>query len=175
MQPLPGRECGGCTACCVIPAIDSPELQKPPGVPCVHCELTQGCRIYAERPAPCRTFECGWRVLPFIPDDLRPDLSGILTIPDDDAPSGYADTSAIKFIVTGDETALTQINFLECVAGLIYARVPTYLATPLAPTHALAETLLNEKLAEAVETRNAKAMTEILLRVMAALKSAPRA
>jgi hypothetical protein len=55
---LPGRGCGSCTLCCKLLAID--EIDKPRGAWCRHCDIGRGCRIYAERPGPCREFHCGY-------------------------------------------------------------------------------------------------------------------
>ena len=171
MQPIPGRECGGCTQCCIVPPIDAPEFQKPPGVVCAHCTPGIGCRIYSTRPAPCRAFECGWRLLPIIPGDLRPDLSGILAVADEGAvPPGYRDMTAIKFIITGGVEALQRTSFLECLAGLIHARAPVFLAVPGPPGYFFAKVFLNDKLADAVANRDAKAMAETLVSAMVTLQ-----
>jgi Fe-S-cluster containining protein len=50
------RACGDCTLCCKFMAIE--ELEKRAGAWCVHCEPGTGCRIYAQRPGECRTFDC---------------------------------------------------------------------------------------------------------------------
>lgn len=174
MQPLPGRACGGCTQCCLVLPLSAPDFFKQSGVWCQHCEPGVGCRIYETRPAPCVTFQCGWRVLPFLPDDLRPDQSGILTVADeDDIPPGYLDMSAVKFVITGGREVLERTSFLECLAGLIHAGAPTFLAVPGPPGHFFAKAFLNEKLKPAVEARNAKAMTEALASIMALLQSGP--
>lgn len=65
-----GRTCGTCTQCCKALAIR--ELDKPANRWCSHCEPGAGCRIYGDRPDPCRRFACGWLVHP-LPDELRPD------------------------------------------------------------------------------------------------------
>jgi hypothetical protein len=54
----PGRECGDCTLCCKVMAIE--ELAKPAGSWCPHCKPGRGCLIYADRPAECRAFSCLW-------------------------------------------------------------------------------------------------------------------
>lgn len=74
---VPGRNCGGCTACCSVMAIDKPEIQKEAGVLCRHCE--NGCTIYDTRPALCRDYQCGWRQLSILDESWRPDLSGVFT------------------------------------------------------------------------------------------------
>ncbi len=77
LKLVPGRECGACTACCVVLAIDDPALTKPAGTACQNCTGT-GCGIYASRPETCREFVCEWRRLTLLDEDWRPDLSGVL-------------------------------------------------------------------------------------------------
>jgi len=72
-----GRQCGDCKVCCIVPPIDGPEMQKQTNAPCRH-RSQGGCDIYEKRPAPCRTYFCGWRRLAFLDDDWRPDKSGVL-------------------------------------------------------------------------------------------------
>jgi hypothetical protein len=56
----PGRECGDCTLCCKVMAIE--QLAKPASSWCPHCKPGHGCRIYPERPDECRSFNCLWLV-----------------------------------------------------------------------------------------------------------------
>jgi hypothetical protein len=74
---LPDRSCGDCTACCTELTVDTPEFAKPAGTPCVHLS-GQGCGIHAVRPRICRTWFCAWRRVASLPDDARPDRSGLL-------------------------------------------------------------------------------------------------
>lgn len=74
---LPDRACGDCTMCCTVLTVDTPDFQKPPGTPCVHL-ASHGCSIHAERPHICRTWFCAWRRIAAMPDEARPDRSGIL-------------------------------------------------------------------------------------------------
>jgi hypothetical protein len=69
------RVCGPCTICCLHYAV--PEIAKPAGEWCRHC-TDAGCGIHATRPQPCRNFECFWLMDESFPEDLRPDLSGIV-------------------------------------------------------------------------------------------------
>jgi hypothetical protein len=57
-----GRECGSCTLCCKLIAVNEGELNKPAGVWCPHCKIGNGCTIYATRPQACRTWTCMWLV-----------------------------------------------------------------------------------------------------------------
>lgn len=74
---LPDRSCGDCTACCTELTVDTPEFAKPAGTPCIHLS-GQGCGIHAVRPRICRTWFCAWRRVASLPDDARPDRSGLL-------------------------------------------------------------------------------------------------
>ena len=74
---LPDRECGACTACCTELTVDTPEFAKPAGTPCIHLS-GQGCGIHAVRPRICRTWFCAWRRVASLPNEARPDRSGLL-------------------------------------------------------------------------------------------------
>jgi hypothetical protein len=71
------RACGDCTVCCTVLTVDAPDLVKPAGSPCVHLSAG-GCGIHAVRPGICRTWFCAWRRDAGLPDDARPDRSGLL-------------------------------------------------------------------------------------------------
>ena len=75
---LSERECGGCTLCCTLLGVN--ELSKPAGQQCVFEDRGRGCRIYAERPQVCRSFQCLWLRDPaLLPnDDQRPDRSHVV-------------------------------------------------------------------------------------------------
>jgi hypothetical protein len=55
-------------------------LGKPAGAWCPDCAIGQGCRIYANRPAECRTFACGWLVDPKLGEEWRPSRSRIMLV-----------------------------------------------------------------------------------------------
>ena len=74
---LAGRACGDCTACCTVLTVDTPDFRKPAGTPCTHL-ASQGCGIHAVRPPICRSWFCGWRRVAGLPDEARPDRSGLL-------------------------------------------------------------------------------------------------
>ena len=170
MAPLPARECGGCTICCAVLPIASEQFDKQAGVLCTHCNEAAGCRIYETRPGPCRAFLCGWRELALIPDDLRPDRSGILVVAgEDEAPPGYRQMPGVKFVILGGKASLEAASFLECLAGLIDARAPTYLGVPGPPGHFFTSTFLNVRLSDAVSRRDGGAMIRLLGEIMDAL------
>lgn len=76
------RKCGTCTLCCKVLGIVA--LSKPANVWCPHCAPRQGCKIYPDRPAECRTFSCGWLIDTSVPDEWRPDKSKLVIFPDED-------------------------------------------------------------------------------------------
>lgn len=87
-HPVEGRECGDCTACCVLPRIQSrPELTslpllpqgKPGYTPCQFLGDGGGCGRYDERPQVCQEFECLWKIGLIAGDDRRrPDNLGLM-------------------------------------------------------------------------------------------------
>lgn len=74
---LPGRECGDCKVCCIVPGIDTREAQKQTNAPCRNL-CAAGCAIYEARPGACRSFHCAWRQLEALDDSWRPDRNGVL-------------------------------------------------------------------------------------------------
>lgn len=71
------RDCGACVTCCRDLNILTPELVKPAFTLCPHC-TGSGCGIYETRPSVCRSWHCLWRWLGALPDELRPDRSGVM-------------------------------------------------------------------------------------------------
>ena len=74
---LSDRACGDCVACCTVLTVDTPEFRKPAGTPCGHL-VSRGCGIHESRPEICRTWFCAWRRVAELPDEARPDRSGLL-------------------------------------------------------------------------------------------------
>jgi Fe-S-cluster containining protein len=74
---LADRTCGDCVACCTVLAVDTPDFQKPAETSCRHV-CSRGCSIHAVRPHICRTWFCAWRRIAKMPDEARPDRSGLL-------------------------------------------------------------------------------------------------
>ena len=75
--------CGTCTACCRVYAI--PELGKPAGEWCRHCDVGVGCKIYTERPNMCVNYSCFWLESQFngvnLPVEMRPDKCKVVFSP----------------------------------------------------------------------------------------------
>jgi hypothetical protein len=57
--------------------VDTPDFSKPAGTPCTYL-TARGCGIHAVRPPICRTWFCAWRRVAAMPDEARPDRSGVL-------------------------------------------------------------------------------------------------
>lgn len=74
---LADRACGDCTACCTVLTVNTPEFKKPVDTPCGYL-CASGCGIHDVRPRICRTWFCAWRRVASMPDEVRPDLSGLL-------------------------------------------------------------------------------------------------
>lgn len=72
---VPDRSCGQCTACCRLLEIEA--LGKPAGILCQH-NTGCACTIYPERPEACARWHCLWRRIGALPEDLRPDRSGVI-------------------------------------------------------------------------------------------------
>jgi len=121
---VPGRDCGGCTACCTVMAVDKPEMQKAAGVPCRHC--ASGCAIYDTRPALCREFYCGWRHLPILDDDWRPDRSGVFV-----ELEPVDDLTGISLVLIGNPLrTVRQGWFIDFVSTGVLGDVPLLLGIP---------------------------------------------
>jgi hypothetical protein len=74
---LADRACGDCAVCCTVLKMDAPDFKKPAGIACEHLAL-HGCGIHAARPDICRSWFCAWRRVANLPDEARPDRSGLL-------------------------------------------------------------------------------------------------
>ena len=76
LELVPGRSCGTCTMCCKLLEIDV--LEKPRGVWCNQCNPKVGCTVYATRPEPCRSFNCGYLRLPGLDERWKPSKAKFL-------------------------------------------------------------------------------------------------
>jgi hypothetical protein len=77
-----GRQCGECTLCCKIMAIE--QLAKPVNSWCPHCKPGRGCLIYASRPNECRTFSCLWLVNDLLDERWKPSKSRLVLTTSED-------------------------------------------------------------------------------------------
>ena len=72
------RTCGDCSECCRLLAIQMEGYYTPQGHWCKYC-TQPGCSIYnSSIPKSCKDYFCGWLQNENIPDNLKPNLSGIV-------------------------------------------------------------------------------------------------
>jgi hypothetical protein len=80
-QIVPGRDCGDCSLCCKIFAVE--ELEKPSWKWCQHCAPGRGgCLAYDDRPKSCRTFMCVWLVDSRFGPEWKPSRSKMIITAD---------------------------------------------------------------------------------------------
>ncbi|SFI34176.1 hypothetical protein SAMN05216525_107190 [Bradyrhizobium sp. Gha] len=76
------RQCGDCTLCCKVMAIEA--LAKPVGRWCTHCKPGRGCAIYAGRPAECEAFTCLWLADGLLDQRWKPSRSKLVVTTSED-------------------------------------------------------------------------------------------
>ena len=161
-QLIPGRDCGSCNVCCVSLTIDDPELQKLQGYRCRNALPDNSCAIYPNRPRTCRDFNCGWRLLKWVRQTLRPDLSGVLVRLHYEL-SAATNTRTLGVIFTFlNRRALKAEGLAESVAAAVAAGVPVYVGVPGPPGYTSGQARINEALLHAVQTRDKPAVLEVL-------------
>ncbi|MGI4977337.1 MAG: hypothetical protein ACRYG6_10380 [Janthinobacterium lividum] len=167
MDLVPDRVCGACTVCCRELTIDDPALRKPAAVPCAHCVPSRGCAVHASRPATCREWHCGWRLLPWLDGALRPDLSGLLVLVEaGDAPG----RGALVFNVVPAEAAagarvLARQGSLDILGALVREDVPVFLGVKDAAGRHGARLPLNAALGTVARGRDGDAVRRAVLRI----------
>ena len=143
---VPGRVCGTCNVCCIVPKIDDPELRKLPGQRCQNALPDGACRIYERRPSTCRDFFCGWRQLPWLDERLRPDRSGIfMRLTQDEALAVGPQQLALMVTVLGRDS-LNAPGLVEAITTAIDAGIDTYLVLPGPPGYTSCRKRLNRAL-----------------------------
>ena len=153
-DPLAGRVCGTCTACCISLAIDDPALRKPAGQPCLHRIEGRGCAIYPSRPGVCRDWLCGWRALDWVGDGLRPDDSGVLIFTPRTPPAEAQGFARALILTILAERGLDAPALPDAVAGAIGRGIAVLLYVPGRPGAGGAQMLVNHLLAPAVAAGN---------------------
>lgn len=124
---VPGRECGDCTACCTFLKIGTPELIKPAGVTCEHCR-DRGCAIYAKRFPVCRGWHCLWKHIPVLPEEARPDRSGVLCGFEQQAvPENVFSRLSVRLIVIDRDKAESSDLFEAMMAMFKQGDLPVWL------------------------------------------------
>jgi len=169
---VPGRECGACNACCVVPLIDSAELTKLSGAVCRHSSAGC-CDIYETRPGVCRRFFCGWRRTALIPDGWRPDISGVfVTLGSEGVPPQFAGAVGVTLtLVANPLKTVRQPWFVDFVANAAARRIPLFLALPGPRGMQAAMLLLNGPEMDDAVRRARGAVKELLERTLKRLTS----
>jgi len=125
-----GRECGDCTVCCTVPAIDDSQIQKKSATTCRHCTQAKGggCGVYDTRLTICRTFHCAWRYLPDMDDRWRPDKSGVFAALDKPDPGALP---PITLMLIGNPLrTLRETWFIDFVRKCALKSRPVFLSLP---------------------------------------------
>ncbi|HYZ63897.1 MAG TPA: YkgJ family cysteine cluster protein [Acetobacteraceae bacterium] len=161
-EVLAGRECGSCNACCVSLTIDDPELQKPQGFRCKNARPDNSCAIYPTRPQTCREFNCGWRLLKWVKQPLRPDRSGVLIRLHSTVSRTTGESRMGVIFTLLNRSSLKAEGLAETVAAAVAADVPVFVSIPGPPGHTSAQARLNDALLHAVQTRDKAAVLEVL-------------
>ncbi len=74
------KSCGSCTKCCEgWLSADIKGHSMYPGKPCFFVEIGKGCTIYKDRPKnPCVEFSCAWKEIEDMPENFKPEISGVI-------------------------------------------------------------------------------------------------
>ncbi len=152
------RNCGDCTACCVLPRISPTEdAFFPQGkrgyTKCSHLKVGGGgCSIYEDRPSLCRDYMCLWRFGVINGDERRrPDNLGIMFTLDDmggrmvveasELWDGAASTESVQYMISIiNKTVEVAIRFYGVPASMSIRENPGYmdkgrLLSQLSKTH----------------------------------------
>ena len=148
------RECGDCSACCVHLTIDQKELQKPAGVACEHLAKPSGCSIYESRPSVCRTWNCAWRILPWLDDSLRPDKAGLIIC------VHRGEKFGLEFLSMGNKKAFFNPKILQIVGACIEGDFPVFISVPTRPGYCSARCHLNVEMKTAAKSHELGQMIE---------------
>ncbi|MBL4881899.1 MAG: hypothetical protein JKX82_11370 [Oleispira sp.] len=141
-----GRECGECTACCVVLLIDDDNFKKPADQVCSNLMAEGGCKIYTKRPSVCQDWYCSWRFMAQLDDDWRPDRSGVLL---------RSDENGIIFQPIRDpKEVLTSARAIELIGGGVAQGIPMSMSIPTKNGCRSYGMSLNEPLEAAVQSRN---------------------
>jgi hypothetical protein len=155
----PPGSCGECVMCCEWLDIETEGLSKKAGALCEHC-TGGGCGIYQTRPVLCRTFFCGWRLIPQLGPDWRPDRSGVMILLVTSPPPQFTGAqTGFNFVVLGGDATILKPGFAEYVSQLVSRQVAVYLSAD-SP-----KTLINEYLAPLVAARDMAGVARMLIHI----------
>ncbi len=142
------KSCGDCIACCVITNIDTPELVKPEGVVCPHC-TGGGCGIYETRPQVCRSYNCGYKRIPSMPPESRPDQMGVMwTLERHLPPRNVFEHLYFVGVAVDDPRSLESVLTNDVLAMLSQSVLPVFVSwngikTLVHPEPNLADAIMN--------------------------------
>lgn len=143
----------------------------------MHCGEHEGCRIYAARPQVCRDYYCGWRLLPGLPGNWRPDLSGIFVdrvrfkeAAQDEIPAEYNREFMLQLLLLKPE-AIEDPLLPEVVGAFVDVKIPVFVGICGPPGFQNALVFLNPFAKSAVAARDREAVLAVV-RKAAALASA---
>lgn len=130
ISPVPGRVCGVCTVCCVVADIRTDEIVKPAGKRCDNLLYNfgpkTGCGCHDIAPKICRDYFCGWRLMPQLGPEWRPDLCGVmLTTPGGETPVEMVAAGAIKIVLL-ERRAVHWVPLVEFVRDRAQTDIPIY-------------------------------------------------
>lgn len=123
------KTCGPCQVCCVALKIKTPQLRKDAQIPCPHL-VAKGCGIYESRPPVCRSFLCGWRLMPDLDASWRPDVSGVMLLPVPEAqiPKAYRAAGPGWVLVISDARKAITPKLARLAAGMVKRRTALFLS-----------------------------------------------
>jgi len=183
-----GRDCGDCTVCCIVPAIDDPDIQKPAATRCRHCARADaagtttpgtatisGCAIYDSRPKVCREFYCGWRKLAQLGPAWRPDKSRVfLMIEPVPGPNGAGPVRAVTLMLIGNPlTTVRESWFIAFVRTRALRGLPMFLSLPGKPGFRPVRTFLPLAPFRAAAERGTGPLKTLLETALKVLKADP--
>lgn len=153
-----GRECGECTACCVVLLIDDEDFKKPADQVCSNLMAEGGCKIYTSRPSVCQDWYCAWRFMAQLDEGWRPDRAGILL---------RSDENGIIFQpIREPKDVLTSDRALELIGGGIAQGIPLSMSIPTRKGFRSHGIPLNEPLDAAVSSRNIQAIKSKMIELV---------
>jgi hypothetical protein len=167
---VPGRECGECQLCCIVPAIDKPEIQKLSGSPCRHC-IGGGCDVYETRPEVCRTYYCGWRRIDLFRDNWRPDKSGVFAELETGQPPPFQNVGISMILVGNPLKTVRRHDFIDFVAINVRNNVALFLGLPGPNGKQAARLPLNNREIIAAASRSRAELKELLEKILKRLQA----
>ena len=164
LTPVQNRSCGSCNVCCKQILIDAPELKKPPGVLCHHCDIKRGCSIHSTRPTVCRDWFCAWWFLHELSTQWRPDRSGLLIeYTTADIPDDFLRRVGLKVTVLKSVSRLTSRKTIALLCGFALQGIPLFIATKAKPGYTSGKAFLNSHLLPAAKKRDKQEAKRVLV------------